>query len=279
MSAAILEDLAAGFVTTVEVVPPAGPDPQPLLAKLAPLAELPIWGFSVASNPVAKPRMSALACCALVNQRTRKPAILHLTTRDHNRLALQGLVWGAKALGIRTVLAATGDFVALANRPTTSSVRDTDVLGLIGLAREAGLQVGVVLDPDPAKGGLSVAAGRLKAKVAAGAQFVVTQPVYAQAEADAMAKATAKLGVPVVLGILPLRSARHARFLHEKVAGIEVPAPLRARMEAAADPVTEGLANARELFSLARAGFAGACLMPPFDHFEGLGSVLGEEKP
>ncbi len=277
MSVALLDDLEAGFTITIEVVPPAGPDPEPLLARLAPVADLGVWGFSVATNPVAKPRMSALACCALIDRRLHKPAILHLTTRDHNRLALQGLVWGARALGVGTVLAATGDFVALADRQTTSSVRDVDVLGLIGLAREAGLQVGAVLDFDPSRGGLDVATKRLRAKVAAGAQFVVTQPVYDAAGADALATATAKLDVPVVLGILPLRSARHARFLHAKVAGIEVPEDLRHRMDTAADPVAEGLANAGDVLGLARRSFAGACLMPPFDHFEALAQVLSEE--
>ena len=102
----------AAFFISIEVVPPAGPDAGPLLASLSALEGLPVNAFSVATNPVAKPRMSAMALCALIQQHTGRNAILHCTTRDHNRLSLQGLLWGARALGIETVLVTTGDFVA-----------------------------------------------------------------------------------------------------------------------------------------------------------------------
>ena len=77
------------FVVTIEVVPPAGSAPEKILTALESLTHLPFGGFSVATNPVAKPRMSAMALCAMIQQHTDKPAILHLTTRDHNRLSLQ----------------------------------------------------------------------------------------------------------------------------------------------------------------------------------------------
>ena len=132
------------FLITVEVVPPEGPQTEPLLTALQSLQHLPIDGFSVATNPVAKPRMSAMALCALLQQQTDRPAILHCTTRDHNRLSLQGMLWGALALGIETALVTTGDFVALGDRETTTDVRDTDVCGLVAMARDSGLHTGVV---------------------------------------------------------------------------------------------------------------------------------------
>ena len=262
------------FVVTIEVVPPEGPDPQKVLDALTPLAQLPFFGFSVATNPVAKPRMSAMALCALIRQRTAKPAILHVTTRDHNRLSLQGELWGARALGIDTVLVATGDFVAFADRHHTSTVRDADVYSLVGMARDAGMQTGVVFDSHPERDGLAQAVAHLKRKVEAGAQFAVTQPVYDEAGADEIAEAVHALGIPIIMGILPLRTPRHAEFLHAKVAGIAVPAALRQRMRAAADPVAEGVANAREVLGLARHRFAGACIMPPFDHYEIMPDIL-----
>lgn len=274
MDNSLLDSLAAGFTVTVEVMPPKGPDPESLIGRLAGLEAHAFWGFSVATNPVARARMDALACCALIMERTGRPTVLHLTTRDHNRLSLQGLLWGAAALGIRTVLVATGDFVAMADRDAVSSVRDLDVLGLVSMAREAGLEVGVVLDPDPTRGGLEVAARRLEDKVAAGAQFVVTQPVYDVSAAQKIAGATVSLGVPVVLGILPVWTPRHARFLHEKVAGIQVPEVLMERMASSEDPASTGLENAREMLEEARTGFAGACLMPPFSRFAWVGEIL-----
>ena len=150
-----------GFFISIEVVPPAGPDAEPLLTSLAALDGLPFDAFSVATNPVAKPRMSAMALCALLQHRTGHAAILHCTTRDHNRLSLQGLLWGARALGIETVLITTGDFVALGDRKTTSDVRDIDLFALVAMANEAGFNVGVVLDPHPESDGLPQAVQRL----------------------------------------------------------------------------------------------------------------------
>jgi methylenetetrahydrofolate reductase (NADPH) len=262
------------FIVTIEVVPPDGPDPESVLSALESLAELPFYGFNVATNPVAKPRMSAMALCTLIQQRTKKPAVLHLTTRDHNRLSLQGELWGTKALGVDTVMVATGDFVAFNDRGNTTTVRDTDVYGLVRLARESGLRTGVAFDTHPEYNGLARAVDRLKKKVDAGAQFAVTQPVYDESGADEIADATRKIGIPVIMGILPLRTPRHAEFLHTKVAGISVPDALRQRMHRAPDPVAEGTANAREMVDTARSRFAGACIMPPFDHYEAMLDIL-----
>jgi homocysteine S-methyltransferase len=268
-------DLTTGqFNILIEVVPPVGPGAGPLLSILKSLNELKFHGFSVATNPVAKPRMSAMALCALIQQETGRPAILHCTTRDHNRLSLQALLWGARALGIQTVMAATGDMVALKERNITTTVRDADVFSLVRMAREAGLQTGVVLDPHPETNGLKQAIERLKKKVDAGAQYAVTQPVYDEKSADEIAEVVRHIGIPVILGILPLRTPQHAAFLHDKVAGIAVPKKLRDKMALAKNPVAEGIGNARDMLSAARARFAGACIMPPFDHYEILPGIL-----
>jgi homocysteine S-methyltransferase len=267
------------FITTVEVVPPAGSDPGPLLAALESLADLPVDGFSVATNPVAKPRMSAMALCALIQQRTGRQAVLHCTIRDHNIISLQGELWGALALGLRTVMAATGDFVALGDRARTTSVKDVNVYDLVGMARDSGLYTGVVFDTHPErKDGLRQAGRRLEKKKAAGAQFAVTQPVYDRISAEQLANATSHINIPMILGILPLRTPRHAAFLHEKVAGIAIPKHVREQMNRAADPVAEGIRNARDMLAIAREHFTGACLMPPFDHYEILPDILRNQQ-
>jgi methylenetetrahydrofolate reductase (NADPH) len=266
--------LAQRFVTIIEVVPPAGADADPLLTTLLSLSDLPVDGFTVATNPVAKPRMSAMALSSRIQQLTGRLAVFHCTTRDHNRLSLQGELWGATALGLRTVMVATGDFVSLADRETTTTVRDTNVYGLVRMARDTGLDTGVVFDPHPESDGFERAVRRLEKKAASGAQFAVTQPVYDNESAECLAAAVSHIDLPVIMGILPLRTARHARFLHDKVAGIAVPASLRNRMEVAADPVACGVANARDMLAVARNRFAGACIMPPFDHYEILPEIL-----
>lgn len=262
------------FVTTIEVVPPGGNNIFPLMTELKSLADIIFDGFSVATNPVAKPRMSAMATCSLIQSQTNRPAILHCTTRDHNRISLQGELWGAKALGLKTVMVATGDRVALADRGITSTVGDVDVYELIGMAREAELHTGVVLDTHPEINGLEQAIRRLERKVEAGAQYAVTQPVYDHHAADAIYMATKGFGIPVILGILPLRTHRHAEFLHNKVSGIAVPDHVRNRMEKADDSIAEGVANACEMLSIAKEKFSGACIMPPFDHYEVMFDIL-----
>jgi len=262
---------STGFVTTVEVVPPAGPDAGELLATLKSLQALALDAFSVATNPVAKARMSALATSGLIRRETGRRTILHCTPRDHNRLSLQGLLWGARAVEIDTVLATSGDFVALQDRGGTSTVRDLDVFDLIRMAAAADLCVGVVVDP---RNDLPKAIERLERKVAAGAHFAVTQPLYDENDADILHRALQHLRIPVHMGILPLRTPRHADFLHERVAGIRVPAAVRKRMHRAEDPVAEGISMARAMLEAARQRFAGACLMPPFDHYEVLFEIL-----
>lgn len=180
-------------------------------------------------------------------------------------------------MGIETVLIATGDFVALGDRVRTTTVRDVDVFALVRMAREAGLRTGVVLDPHPEADGLEQSVRRLERKAKAGAQFAITQPVYDAASAQRLAEATQHIRIPIILGILPLRTARHAEFLHHKVAGITVPAHVRERMARAKEPEAEGTMNAREMLAVARQLFSGACIMPPFDHYEGLFAILHDD--
>ena len=143
----------------------------------------------------------------------------------------------------------------------------------------SGLQTGVVIDPHPEANGFETAIRRLAQKIDAGAQFAVTQPIYDAETVDIMAQATQSMGIPVIMGILPLRTARHADFLHQKVAGIAMPKRLREQMHQADDTIKTGNQNAREMLAAARERFAGACIMPPFDHYEVLEDILNLNSP
>ncbi len=262
------------FIITIEVVPPKGNDPKNILEKLTGIADLPFHGFSVASNPVAKPKMSAMVFTHLIQKATRKPAILHCTVRDHNRLGLQSELWGARALGIDTIIAVTGDPSAPKADDPTSTVNDLNVCQLITMAKDCDLCIGAVLDFRPEVNGLDHEAKRLEKKVASGCRFIVTQPIYDEQTAKEIHEATKHLNVPVIMGILPLLSYKHAVFLHNKVAGIAVPEPLRQRMEKAKEPVKEGISQAREMLGLAKEMYSGVCIMPPFDRFDILADLL-----
>ncbi|HCY84101.1 MAG TPA: homocysteine methyltransferase [Desulfobacteraceae bacterium] len=262
------------FKITLEVVPPEGADTARLMDKILPIANLSFDAFSVASNPVAKPRMSAMAFAALLQQKTGNPAILHLTVRDHNRLGLTAELWGAKAMGIDTVIAVTGDPSAKNTDHPATTVNDLNVFEMITLAKDSGMTTGAVLDFRPEVDGLAHEIKRIEKKAAAGASFIVTQPVYDSDTANRIKQGIAHVRVPVLMGILPLLTARHARFLHEKVAGIAVPQSLREAMDTAANPLDAGIENACDMLALARHTFAGACVMPPFERFDILDQIL-----
>jgi homocysteine S-methyltransferase len=122
--------------------------------------------------------------------------------------------------------------------------------------------------------GLDHEARRLERKVKSGAGFVVTQPIYDEITAKKIHMATKDLGVPVIMGILPLLSFRHAIFLHDKVAGIAVPESFRREMEQSNDPIKTGVIQSRQMLELAGKMFSGACVMPPFDRFDILEQIL-----
>lgn len=260
------------FKITVEVVPPGDDDYRDLLAKLSNISRLGFHGFSVATNPVARPRMSAMAFSHLLQKETGKPAILHFTVRDHNRLGLQAELWGAKALGIDTVIAVTGD--PSAARQGTTSVNDVNVYELIRMGWDSGLATGAVLDFRPERNGLAGEVKRLEKKAAAGAKFIVTQPIYDRETALAISGAIRHIRVPKLMGILPLISYKHAVFLHDRVDGIAVPAPLRQALETADDPLKLCIRQSGRMLDLAREFFAGACVMPPFERFDILPEIL-----
>ncbi|WDP90267.1 MAG: methylenetetrahydrofolate reductase [Desulfobacter sp.] len=262
------------FKITIEVVPPAGHDIKPLLEKIQPVARLNFHGFSVASNPVARPRMSAMAFSHLLRKETGKPAILHFTVRDHNRLGLQAELWGARALGIDTIIAVTGDPSGKKRAHPAAGVNDLSVFEMIALGRASGVCTGAVLDWRPEVNGMDHECRRIEKKVAAGARFIVTQPVYDEDTALELKKGLAHIRVPVIMGILPLISIKHAVFLHEKVDGIAVPSSLRQQMTQGDSPMETGIQNSRQMLDLARRHFAGACVMPPFDRFDILNQIL-----
>jgi homocysteine S-methyltransferase len=262
------------FKITLEVVPPAGADGQALLSKLNALSSLAFDGFSVASNPVANPRMSAMVFSHLIQERTGKPAILHVTVRDHNRLGLEAELWGAKALGLDTIIAVTGDPSGRNRENKTTTVNDLNVFELIQMAAGADLCTGAVLDFRPEVNGLENEIRRIEKKAAAGARFIVTQPVYDRKTAQQLDKGLNHINLPILMGILPLLSHKHAVFLHNKVAGIAVPTDLQREMAAAGDPVAAGIHQSRQMLELAKELFAGACIMPPFDRFDILPEIL-----
>jgi len=288
----LADKLGREFVVTVEIDPPRGPDYGRALQAAARLRDLGVDAVNVADNPLARVRMSSVALAHIIQAEVGLEPILHFTCRDRNLLGLQSELVGAAALGIRTLLALTGDPSEVGDYPKAKSVFDLDSTGLVRLVAKLRsgtdlsgkaigesfeMTVGVALNPgaaDPAR-----EAERLREKVAAGADFAMTQPFYDPAVWLEFLERYGEPPIPVIVGLLPFRTFRHAQFLHYEVPGIDVPAEALRRMEEAAArgkkaEAAEGVALAREILARVREACAGVYVVPPFENVDVVAEVL-----
>ncbi|MDP9297226.1 MAG: bifunctional homocysteine S-methyltransferase/methylenetetrahydrofolate reductase [Actinomycetota bacterium] len=282
--------LARGdFVVAVEVEPPRSFNAATLVAAAGTLRDAGADVIDVSDSPMAKMRMSAWAACRLVQEQVGIETVLHFPTRGRNLLRLQGDLLGAYALGIRNLFVCVGDPVTIGDYPHGSNNVDVTATGLLALITDefnrgrdrAGSSIGeptaffVGAAVSPNAPDLDHEIRLLKRKVDAGAAFLLTQPVYDVAAIEWLRAAYerehgAELRVPVLAGVLPLVTSRHAEFLHNEVPGISVPDDARDRMrKAGEDAWREGLAMAGELVTgLREIGTGGVYVMPQFGRYD-----------
>ncbi|MXX85812.1 MAG: bifunctional homocysteine S-methyltransferase/methylenetetrahydrofolate reductase [Acidobacteria bacterium] len=285
--------LAEGrFAVSVEMDPPRGAEPGRFLARVGDLADAGIRFVNVADGPRATARMSAIAFAALLERSGEVETILHYQCRDRNLIGIQSDLLGAHALGIRNLLAVTGDPPKLGDYPHATPVFDVDSIGLVRILRGlnhgldlAGNPLGAALPfhigvgANPAAADLEGEMGKFERKVQAGAQYCLTQPVYETRLLERFVKDVRGYGIPVLAGVLPLVSSRNAEFLHNEVPGMSVPQPVRERLAAA--PTRQrarevGVSVARDMVAAARDLVAGVYVMPPFNRFDlAIRSVTG----
>ena len=288
LSTALSERLARGeFVVTTELSPPRGFDITATLEKLRGVLGH-VHAVNVTDSPRAQGRMSALATCSLVQSKIGVETIMHMAIRHRNLLALHSDLLGAHALGVRHVFTVMGDVPLTGDYPQATAVGDITTSGMIRLI--SGFNDGVDGNGRPIEeptsffigGALNLGAADLdrelrvlERKVEAGAHFLLTQPVY---DPEAVERTADRLGgfpLPVLLGVLPLRSVRHARFLHNEVPGISVPDAVFERLERAGDDVAaEGIAISRELLEAVHGRIAGVYFIPPFGRYQIVSEVL-----
>jgi len=276
-----LEKFDKKFVISVELDPPKGTNPDKLIKVAGQLKEAGADAVNIADSPMARVRMSCLALAYLIKQNVDIDTVLHFTTRDRNLMGLQSDLLGANAIGIRDILALTGDPPAVGDYPQATAVYDVDSIGLVGIisklnsgsdfsgnsiGKPTSLSIGVAANP--ATPDLKLEMGRLERKVAAGAQYIFTQPMYDLDIINAFLDKIASYSLPVMLGILPLVSYKHAEFMHHEVPGIEVPEVIRARMNKAGDKsAEEGARISMEIIDKIKNSVAGLYLMPSFGKF------------
>ena len=275
----ILDLVAEGkTVIVTELDPPKTLPLEKFFAAAEALTRAGSDAITLADNSLAILRVSNFAVAAMLKQRGITP-LLHLSCRDSNVIGLQSELLGMAAMGMRHVLALTGDPAKGGDHPDATSVYDVNSVGLLEIIRrlnEGYTQAGTDLQarPDlvagctfnPNSRNLDAQVQKLERKIKAGARYVMTQPVFETRLVEETARRTAHFGVPVFVGVWPLLNGRQALFLHNEVPGISIPGPIMSRMEGleGAEGRKEGVAIAKEVTRSVLDHFPGVYFMTPF---------------
>jgi len=278
------------FVVSVEVNPPPGLDPKSALEAARMLRDGGADVINIADGPRASVRMSNQALAQLIQRELGIEVILHVCCRDRNLLGLQSDLLAAHVLGVHNLVIITGDPPKLGDYPHATAVFDLDSIGLLRMVN--GLNRGI--DPagkafgattrfmcacgaEPAALDYDREIRRLEAKKKAGAELIMTQPVYDPALLRRFLDDTRHLGLPVLVGILPLASYRNAEFLHNEVPGMTIPESVRERMKRAKkgpEARNEGIRIAQETLLEIAHEVVGAYIMPPLGRYVSALEVL-----
>jgi len=252
---------AGKFVVTTEIGPLKGTDTSEI-EEVADLLKGKIDAANATDQQSSVMRLGSLATCHILKQKGLEP-ILQMTCRDRNRLALQSDLLSAWVMGIENVLALTGDLPELGDHPQAMKVYDLDSVGLLqaisklndGYDMAGGelqgkpdfLAGAVVKVANDTEASLELQIIKLEKKIEAGARFIQTQAVYEPAVFEKFMKRAAKFDIPVLAGVIPLKSAGMARFMNKNVAGVLVPDTLIEQMAQAEDKAATGIEIAGKL--------------------------------
>ncbi|MNS04670.1 Bifunctional homocysteine S-methyltransferase/5,10-methylenetetrahydrofolate reductase [compost metagenome] len=267
----------------VELDPPRDLDITKFMEGAAALKEVGVDALTLADNSLAVTRMSNMALGHLVLKETGLRPLIHIACRDRNLIGTQSHLMGFDALGIDHVLAVTGDPARFGDLPGASSVYDMTSFEIIRMIKQlndgvafsgkplkqkANFVVGAAFNPNVKH--LDKAVQRLEKKIASGADYIMTQPVYDVKLIASIKEATAHLDVPIFIGIMPLASGKNAEYLHNEVPGIQLSDSVRSRMEGlqGEEGRRVGVEIAKELLDVAMDHFNGIYLMTPFMFYE-----------
>jgi homocysteine S-methyltransferase len=276
--------LAAGkFVTFVEILPPRGVDATREIAGAKLCADHGIDAINVPDGPRASARMSAQVTCQLIQTKAGIEAVNHFCCRDRNILGIQSELLGTHGVGVRNLICITGDPPRMGAYPDATAVFDVDAIGLVNIVRNLnhGLDIGgnpmgsqtallIGVGANPGALNMDEEIRRFEWKVEAGAEYVVTQPVFDLDLLEAFLKRIEHVKIPVMCGIWPLTSYRNAEFM---VNELRVPVPEEfmermRRVDNAEKAREEGVAIAREMVARVSKMVQGAQLSAPFGRYQ-----------
>jgi methionine synthase I (cobalamin-dependent)/5,10-methylenetetrahydrofolate reductase len=277
------------FVTMVEIVPPKGIDIRKEIEGARFVKSVGVDAINIPDSPRASARMSNQALSLLMQQEVGIEAILHYTCRDRNVLGIQSDLLGAAATGIRNLICITGDPPKMGNYPDATAVFDVDAIGLVNIVHNLNLGLDLGGNPIGAGTGFVIGVGanpglpnldeeikRFEYKVEAGAEYVVTQPVFDLSLLENFLRRIEHFRIPVVAGIWPLVSARNAEFMKNELR-VSVPDDILNRMLRAPSPEAareEGIAIAREMLAAVRDRVQGAQISAPQGRYSSAVDVL-----
>jgi methionine synthase I (cobalamin-dependent)/5,10-methylenetetrahydrofolate reductase len=276
------------FLTTVELDIPRGFDLTTVLEGAQYCQEHKIDAVNITEGARARLRMSSIAISVLIQQRVGIETMTHRTARDHNLIGLQSEIMGAYALGIRNILCITGDPAGIGDYPQANSIYDVDSVGLIRavsamnngrdiMGNELGnpTSLFIACAVNPCAANLDLEIEKFERKVEAGVHIAFTQPMFDMKTLENFLKRVQHLSVPIMLGIIPLRSYRHADFLHNEIPGMKIPGNIREIMRnAGKDAAGRGVQIAREFLKEAKSSVTGAYIMPPFRKYNVIDDLL-----
>jgi homocysteine S-methyltransferase len=285
--------LAGGeTVTTIEITPPRGVDVRAIVDKARQCAEAGVNAINIPDGPRASSRLSPLVTAVKIQEGAGIETILHFCCRDRNLIGMQSDILGASAIGVRNLLLITGDPPKLGEYPNATGVFDMDSVALTGVTRSlnggvdiggngfdppTSLVIGVGANPVAADPQREI--DRFKQKVAAGAEFAITQPVFDAQCLFRFLEATQGARIPIIAGIWPLTSFKNAEFMANEVPGVVVPPKLLDRMSQAKTKEQGrvlGIQIAQELVEEIRKHVAGFAVSAPFGNVTTALAVLGK---
>jgi methionine synthase / methylenetetrahydrofolate reductase(NADPH) len=289
------------LVITVEMTPPRGLSAHKLTAGASLLAEAGADAINVSDSPMARMRMSPWAVCNLIQRKVGIETILHFPTRGRNLLRVQGDLLASHALDVRNIFVLMGDPTAIGDYPNATDNYDLVPSGLIKLIKQefntgvdhagsdigqpASFFVGCALNLSSDK--VESEARTLCRKIRAGADFILTQPIYDPSLIELFLEyyedAYQPLQIPIITGVLPLANARHAAFLQHEVPGIDIPSHIQNKMIQAGNAANDrasgeqaGIEIAIELIQQVKSYVSGIYLMPPFKRYDMAATIIEE---